>query len=126
LIEANTVQRRPAAEFVELVQINGFPSCFGGADAVDKPELLSKRSQPQIGVVMSKQQTMLSAAREHSVRFGNSFRDEIINETPNIRFPSGEDQGWFGDQFQCGVSARNEALAAASSYPDVPLICPAK
>src|SRR6187401_93040 len=56
------------------------------ARIVNQAGLTSPLRQPQVRVVDPKQQTMLRARGEHSVRFEAALCDEVVDEDADIRF----------------------------------------
>ena len=83
--------------------------------------------QPQVGVVLAQLQPILGAAGEHPVRLGHAARDQVVDQHAEVRLvaPRATSRRRRGRTAPALMPA-SRPCAAASSYPVVPLICPAK
>ena len=77
----------------------------------------------KFGTAMVKQKPMLGSACEHSIGFGSPFSDEVINKNANISNISSNIECFLAFvHLSAALAPAIEPCAAASSYPEVPLI----
>ncbi len=94
---------------------------------VDETDLTPDVGQTPIGVVLPQQQAILRSAGEHPIRLVHSAGDQIVDHHADVRLVATQHQRL---RARPGPSAAlapaSRPCAAASSYPVVPLIWPAK
>ena len=66
--------------------------------------------KPNFRATMIKEQPMLGAAGEHSIRLGCAFRHEIINKHPDIGFVTLDDHRCFTPYLPGGIYASDQPL----------------
>ena len=114
----------------------------GPGFVVDEAEAAAVRSEAAVGVVDAQVQAELGARGEHAVGLVGALADEVVDEDAGVGFGAIESEraartggdfsvpGGFGIAgFACEEAALMPAMRpwqAASSYPEVPLIWPAR
>ena len=77
-----------------------------------------------VGIILTKENAVLCAGSEHSVRFIHSFRTKIIDKYADISFISLEYERIAAAHSECGVNTSHETLACclliACSSVDLP------
>ena len=99
----------------------------GPALVVDEAQLAADGGEARVGVVLAQQQAMLGPAGEHAVGFGRALRDEVIDQHAEVGLaPQRHPRFEFPGRHRPALRPASRPCAAASSYPVVPLIWPAK
>ena len=82
---------------------------------VDQPELAPGRREPQIRVVLTQQQPVLGAAREHAVGLARAARDEVIDEHAEVGLAALRHPGVAALHCSAALMPATRPCAAASS-----------
>ena len=75
-------------------------------------DLSSAWSQAQVAIVLTKQESILSAGGEQAVGFGHALGHKIVDEHAEIGLATAEDEGRFALHFKSGIGSREQALTS--------------
>ena len=82
----------------------------GVAVFAHEADFMSLFRQAKVRIVLAKEQAVLAAARHHAIRLVRAFRDQIVDERPDVRFVAAEDEGLAALDFERRIDARHEPL----------------
>lgn len=77
---------------------------------VGKSDGVGKRRKTHIGIILTKENAVFGSRSKHTVRFVDTFRDEVIDKNADVCLIASEGKGSLSLHCQCSVGACNKAL----------------
>ena len=71
---------------------------------------MSDPTKSEVRIVLAKEQTIFCSRCHHTVRLMVLFRDKIIDQNPDIRLGTVEDDRFFSQHFARRIDTRHKAL----------------
>ena len=94
-----------------LVDLTHFGREGFAAVLVDQSELVCQWCESSIGVVLTKQQSILGTTGEHPIRFVSAGRDQVVYQHTDVSLITCGDPGRLAGNVSCCVETGNQSLA---------------
>ncbi len=78
---------------------------------VDQSEFVCQWCESSIGVVLTKQQSILGTTGEHPIRFVGAGGDQVVNQHTDVSLITRGDPGRLAGNLSCGIETGDQSLA---------------